>query len=948
MVGKRASGLWAHAANLRHFRAGTGTDAETLKEQLEEIRAQAPTPVEAAPASAWLEAAAVLARFDPSALRDAQGRVPPDFDTFEALIDASEPAMNAGGARTLRLADRRRMLGDLGDAESLRRVLAPNAPGPDVPVQHGLALLLEGPEAVARVRADRDAERLAGLAEALLWVEGILPDLPDRDAILQELAAARLVEPLRELVGGPFAGREALLGRMYAYFREPLDVDNILYLHGVGGTGKSTTLAKFAMDLRERGTIDLIAYLNFDRATLDVREPLTVLREMVVQIAAQAQHKEVEGLRAEIDDYIRRFAGDRSVLESSFDGGGNWEGMIGGVAEAIRAIPGDGPFLVLVDTFEQAQRYGETVVREFWRMFNHLGKQAPRLRIIAAGRVDQFELFQNAVALGGLDAEAVGAVLEETCGAAVDDALVDAVVEATEGRPLGVRLAGLLFKRIGLSNLDDPQHRTEALLEVRSEQAEAVLYNRILGQIGDLRVRRLARWGLLLRHVTPGLIAEVLAPVAGLLPSGISADELFDLYGREVDLCEPGYADWGEPMLTHRGDVRAIMLGDLREGEPEVVGAIDRGAIDYFARQKGAMARAEEIYHRLWADEAMVAVEARWTPDCAVHLQDTVDEIPLARRPWLANRLGFDLPQDAMDEADQAEWETFALRSARTALNRGDPEGALDVLRQRNARLPGSALYALEADALSQQQQVAEAREVITRGLDSAAGAGTRRQAAELWLVRALIEERSRHFARASRDATSAYGIGEDLEDLEITLRAIATLLRLRRKSRNVAGPEAEDLVERANVLLDRAGTSVLLDRPGLMRALAGELGPVRPALLATAVQQTGQDTITEAAPEVRAVERQAVEQLSGPRYARVADVLETIGQAKDDGLRSNMSYLTSVAGERGLLPQVAAPVARVLAAEVDQLIGAFPAQSMQRQRDNHSWWQQAGVVVES
>lgn len=944
---KRRSSLFAHAQRRQKFRVDAKVSPLGLKERLAQIRRQSEPALESQSVAPWLEAAAVLATFNPTSLRAANGQRIEDDDVFADLIGATVPASTFNGLRTMELRRRQSILRTLGTADAMKAALAPNEPAPDTPLQQGFKILLEGRDAVEAVRETEDAELLAGCAEAMLWVDGILQDLPSRTDLMRDLGNARRAQPLKDLVGTHFAGREAVLERMKTYFEGEAGAESIFFLYGVGGAGKSTVLAKFAMDLRAAEAIEVFAFLNFDRPSLDIREPLTILREIVEQLSEQYQGKELLWLRSEIDDYMKRFAAGRSALESIHDGGGDWYGMISGVAEAIRSIPGEGPFLVLIDTFERAQKFGDSVVREFWRMLSALAKEAPRLRIIAAGRVDSTGIFQTSERLDGLERPAIAQVLESICGEPLDPDLVDAVAAATEGRPLGVRLAGILFKRIGLAKLQDPQTRTDALLEVQSEQAEAVLYNRILGQIANPRVKQIARKGILLRLVTPNLIRKVLAPAVGLELSKADADGVFEDYEREVDLVELGGTEWGEPMLTHRDDVRRLMLADLRDGEAEALAEIDSAAVAFFERQKGAMARAEEIYHRLWTDEPLSSIEKRWRKGCEVYLKAAVDEIPRVHRPWLANRVGIDLPKDAEAEADLAEWEAFAARTAQSSLNRGDPEGALKVLLRRKDRLPGSPLFAIEADANSRLHNVARALDVIDRGLESAAEAGARGQAAELWLVRSLISERERKFAAAGRDAARANGIARDLANTDMMLRSIATLLRLHRKSRNIDGPSPEDLVSDANAILDDIGDRSLLDQPGLMRSLAGELGPTRPKLLALTVQNTGSDTISTPTAELRAAETSATEMLSRPHFERVSDVIEQVTDT-DLTLRDVLEKLIAVAAERGVLSDVAVPVAHLIAAEVDQLIGTFPSKSMQRKSGAYSWWRAAVDLIRS
>ena len=887
----------------------------------------------------WLRAAAVLACFHPLLLRAEAGARPLPRSLRDAIIAQSDPMQSPPGQRALPLPLRRRLLGDLRARDAMIAQLAANAPVPDLPVQNGFAAILAGPAAVEAAIARQDLALLTGIVEALPWVDGILDALPLREDLLAVIARARLTRPLVDLVGTHFAGRQDVLQDMHRQVADPAAASKVLFLYGPGGVGKSTVLAKFALDLAASGSADMIVYLNFDRPSLRVEEPLTVLREIVVQLSAQLRRDDLKDLAQSIDAYILRFAANRNALETASDGGGGWDSMMGTVAGAINALPDNGPILVLVDTFERAQRHGASLVHEFWRMMTTLGRLTERLRFFAAGRVDAFGIFENRIRLGGLSRSAVAAMLTDICGAALPAPVVDEVMKLTGGKPLTVRLAGLLIRRTGLAALSDPHILAETLLRAQSEQAEAVLYNRLLGQIQDPELRAIARPGLLLRRITPGLIAQVLAPACNLTLKPGEENALFDRYAREVDLVEPGMAEWGEPMLTHRADVRIEILPELRDGDPVLLGAIDQAAIAYFAGKTGPMARAEEIYHRLWTDEPPGSIEARWIDGVGPHLLEVMDEVLPAQRAWLANRLRIDIPEAVRAEADQATWEDFAQRTATAMLNKGDTEMALAVLRERTARLPTSPLYLLEADALSRLGRQAEMEAVIEAGLASAAraGPGARRQAAELRLMRALSRERRRKFLRAGEDTALALGIARDLADSDLTLRALVGLLRLHRKARRLPGPPPADLAAEANAILDRQGDASLSPKPALMRSLAAELGPLRPGLLLEAHRKTGHTMLATPEPAATEVVTRALDDLSQPALSAVADVVRRVKAEMGQGFRNSISELVSVASERGKLREVAGPLARMMAAETDQLLGAFPPPSMLHRP--RSWW---------
>jgi cellulose synthase operon protein C len=360
----------AFAAN-RRAEAGPKPEssAPSLVHQLRAIQSDEPSaPTSSAgDATPWLRAAAVLACFDPTLLRATPGGNPPPKPLQEALSAQSHAMQSPVGQRALPLPLRRRLLAALRTRAAMSKALTANTPLPALPVQRGFAALLQGPAAVDAAITSQNLPLLGGIAEALPWVEGILDELPSSADLLAVIAKVRLTRPLVDLVGTHFAGRQDVLQDMQRQVFDPAAASKVMFLYGPGGVGKSTVLAKFALDLAASGAADMILYLNFDRAALRVEQPLTVLREIVVQLAAQLRRDDLKDLAQSIDAYILRFASNRSALETASDGGGGWDSMMGTVAGAINALPDRGPILVLVDTFERAQRHGASRVREFWR-----------------------------------------------------------------------------------------------------------------------------------------------------------------------------------------------------------------------------------------------------------------------------------------------------------------------------------------------------------------------------------------------------------------------------------------------------------------------------------------------------------------------------------------------------------------------------------------------------
>ncbi|WP_194292735.1 P-loop domain-containing protein, partial [Streptomyces katsurahamanus] len=130
--------------------------------------------------------------------------------------------------------------------------------------------------------------------------------LPDVAGLQHRLEQARLLQPLERLVQQPFQGRTAELDRMrrFACARPaggpgPGTDSPGLIIHGPGGMGKSTLLAKFLLDGIHGHTSGFpFAYIDFERPTLSVQEPITLIAEMARQLAIQYpdHHPELDAL----------------------------------------------------------------------------------------------------------------------------------------------------------------------------------------------------------------------------------------------------------------------------------------------------------------------------------------------------------------------------------------------------------------------------------------------------------------------------------------------------------------------------------------------------------------------------------------------------------------------------------------------------------------------------
>jgi hypothetical protein len=571
-----------------------------------------------------------------------------------------------------------------------------------------------------------------------------------------------------------------------------------LLIHGPGGVGKSTLLAKFLLDhLTETEPRDRFpyAYLDFDLSALSPREPLTLLAEAARQLAAQypqqtgwspARQEWLEAVSrgdapgVSPDERVRALHQFASLLLTSRTE----------EAEVLEQLSRGLPFLLVFDTFEEVQYHDRDAVKDVFRFLNELRSVVPKLRVILMGRApledvrEEFaeleavavesDLFASGLAtdfdaievpLGDLDpAEARGVLIRQGVS---DPALAEELVAIVGGNPLGLRLIARVLRE-GAADLrslrEEMQWRPGLSDRLRGRKVppkallQGVLFRRILGHIHDKRVQSLAHPGLILRRITPELIREVLAEPCGLAPLKAGEEQkLFEALAREVSLVGAETDPHGGQVLRHRPELRRIMLRlmEADESRQEALQEVHERAARFYEKRPGAAAQEEALYHRLMlgqlprpagllddipTEEAIEAGYAAPPPDqndprpAWRALAEVADELPPSAVTWLAARLHRDLVPDAA-------WETVDPR---------DRELFILGRTSRRAREHDSLIAALET--LRRDRKEARGR----RGTDPLS---------PLPLIEAALLERLGRFEEASGQAAKALqNLGIDTE----------------------------------------------------------------------------------------------------------------------------------------------------------------------------------------
>lgn len=651
-------------------------NSETLKSKLRELGGEALLMQfqQAAERAAAEVAPAPALVADASALRAAinvtfeESLLPPADNA--KLLDRCA-AVTVDGVRKLRLSDaaRAEVLGAAASSGALGAALAGletedrlllsgrgAMPGADL-ASAWLRSILRGKPPRLKGATVPQLCAAADAARALSESGDVASKLPRVSKIERLLDLAELCQPLEILVGmapggraDRFAGRESELRRLRSFvdvlasksLLESVsrgftragrgiaralggDAAQGLTLVARGGLGKSTLVAKFALDhfLDVKSPLPFV-YLDFDRASIQPREPDQLAIEAMRQIAIELPEH-----AAALEDLRQRFRSrlaerDRSIPSTeqasapAVSGGGaaalspDLHAEFGALMRQIAEGSGSRAFLLVLDTMEIVQN-DPTAISGIRGFLAALCREPfGRLRVVAAGRAEIEELSNieglnmsaerlELAALNVTDARAMADKLgRDLMGAAWKPAWAQVIAgntkDAAERRePLTLRVSVEFIREASAEQRDAVVADIGRLGEQSGQDFVGRIYlRRMLDHVrGGEDVKAIAWPGLVARRITKFLLSTVIGPLCGLSPG--RAEAAFDLLAREVWMVERD----GEA-IVHRADLRARTLPLMWRHDPVKFRALTQALQEHFAAIGD---QAEAAYYRLLGGE---------------------------------------------------------------------------------------------------------------------------------------------------------------------------------------------------------------------------------------------------------------------------------------------------------------------------------------------------------
>lgn len=531
--------------------------------------------------------------------------------------------------------------------------------------------------------------------EDCAWIE------PAVAQVRQELELHELGSRLRKAAGSVFTGRL----REIAVIRSYIANRGMLVIEARGGMGKSALLARALLAegaYSEHGP--LVAWLDFDSPVIDVREPETILFEMMRQLALQqpALRPLEARLREDIQLYQREKSSHQRVARRAQEDDRFWV-----VARHLLSrLSVQRPMVVVLDTFERAQHVSRALADQLiYGLVPVL--HGTRASLIVAGRGPlRFDIYpqEERVELQALDRLEA---LECLACLGLDPRTARKVANLVRGTPLTLHLAARAVQGLGEAPFPEPELRWA----IQRELVDGFLHARILSHLPSRRLAEVARIACLLHSITPRSLTHIVGPMVDPAISSEEAVRLHDELAGVSDLVSLPTRG----VLRLRPELAAELLALLGESDPAMVRELHTRTVGYLGTREtlDESEWTELVLHLLALgriDQAGTHMTAARQSELAVYLPALPSDAQQWLRPFteafdsrLAEKragalLAAARPLEALAVIDAAKQRTRTLHvlEARAAIELGQRERARKAIAGARGEGPDPELSLLE------------------------------------------------------------------------------------------------------------------------------------------------------------------------------------------------------------------------------------------------------------
>lgn len=568
----------------------------------------------------------------------------------------------------------------------------------------------------------------------------LFPQKLNIDAIKTELQHRYYFAPFVKITEN-FAGRKKELGQVNDYvdwlpkegfmnqsigfFRNIINWHEKppLLIQGIGGIGKSTLISKFIIDNnneKDGKTLPFI-YIDFDLSGFSLTEPLSILLEGLRQLSIQYNDQQpiLAAISRNISDMINYNKNPQSEIYQSSNATSRGlifnsvEGLIEKYKWGLEKI--NTPILIVFDSFEEMQyRASRDEMNIFFSFIREISEKIPRLRPIFIGRSEisesTVEFKFDVIELTSFDETSADALL---INYGIEDSTArKKIFSSFGGNPLLLRLATDLIKKDKNAIKD---------LDKIIDKKHEYLVNRILEQIHDPYVRKIAVPGMLLRNISPDIIKDVLAIPCKLGQiDNATARKIFDNLTRETALISRSFDD---DELLFRQDLRRACEKMILDKYPEESRQIKQNAIEYFNKNKSVNEdfEAEYYFHVLKSGNIPSELTRETYLRLRTKFENSLTELPANSQLFLKSLIGARVSDTILKQSGIIEWENYYLSQIMKGLN-----GELDFLkklyreissRKERSENPGSHFPLFEALLYQRLNRLSQSDNVIERNL---------------------------------------------------------------------------------------------------------------------------------------------------------------------------------------------------------------------------------------